>query len=200
MKINAHLHCAVRCSDVRITKYFPEISCDPTRVKLVMVSEAIPDNVQDYFYEKGDPAFLRTTVQAFADAGFAMNTVKDFFDRGIYLTTALKCKKKEYLVSSGTLQKCASVLQEELEQFLNIRVIMLMGDFAIRTMNYIWKNKYNKRAISAGSTYKIRKAVYEDRGIRFFPSYTQTGDSFNIEKSKRRMIAEDIDAAMKLII
>jgi len=36
-------------------------------------------------------------------------------------------------------------------------------------------------------------------GIRVFPSDTHTGDSFNIEKSKRRMIAEDIKEALDYI-
>jgi hypothetical protein len=32
-----------------------------------------------------------------------------------------------------------------------------------------------------------------------FPSYLQAGKAFYIEKSKRRMIAEDIRAAMQLL-
>jgi len=32
-----------------------------------------------------------------------------------------------------------------------------------------------------------------------FPSYLQAGPSFFIEKSKRRMIAEDIAAALSLV-
>ena len=35
--------------------------------------------------------------------------------------------------------------------------------------------------------------------IRSFPSYLQVGPSFGIEKSKRRMIAEDIRTAMSLL-
>jgi hypothetical protein len=54
------------------------------------------------------------------------------------------------------------------------------------------------RVIPAGSTYKIRGGDYRFRGRRVFPSYLQVGPSFNIEKSKRRMIAEDIAAALSL--
>jgi hypothetical protein len=57
-----------------------------------------------------------------------------------------------------------------------------MSDFAIKAINYIWKRKYNEKIIPTGSTYKIRNNVYESNGIRFFPSYTQTGDSFGLEK------------------
>jgi hypothetical protein len=75
---------------------------------------------------------------------------------------------------------------------------MLMGDFAIKAVNYIWKSRYNEKIIPSGSTYKIRKGVYESRGIRFFPSYTQTGDSFGLEKSKVEMIKEDVKKAMEI--
>ena len=51
----------------------------------------------------------------------------------------------------------------------------------------------------AGSTYKIRGQEYFFRGKRAFPSYLQAGPSFFIEKSKRRMIAEDIAAALRLV-
>ena len=53
--------------------------------------------------------------------------------------------------------------------------------------------------IPAGSTYKNRGPEYTFRGVRAFPSYLQAGPSFFIEKSKRRMIAEDIAAALRLI-
>jgi hypothetical protein len=74
-----------------------------------------------------------------------------------------------------------------------------MGDFAIRAMNYIWKRKHNEKAIPSGSTYKIRKGIYESCGIRFFPSYTQTGESFGIEKSKVKMIMEDVQNGLEII-
>jgi hypothetical protein len=47
--------------------------------------------------------------------------------------------------------------------------------------------------------HKIRKGVYESNGIRFFPSYTQTGDSFGLEKSKVEMIKDDVGKAIKII-
>jgi uracil-DNA glycosylase len=90
-------------------------------------------------------------------------------------------------------------LEKELDEFVNKKVIMLMGDFAIKAINYIWKRKYNEKIILTGSTYKIRNVVYELNGIRFFPSYTQTGDSFGLEKSKVEMIKEDVGKAIKII-
>ena len=70
-----------------------------------------------------------------------------------------------------------------------------MGDFAIKAVNYIYKERYKKPAIKSGSTYKIRNHDYILGNIRFLPSYTQTGNSYNIEKSKRKMIADDIKRA-----
>lgn len=199
MKLNQNLPCNFKCSDVQIVKHFPAVECEPRSIKMVMISESLPNDLNDYFYQPGNPMFLQTTNQAFADAGYVFHTVQDYLSAGIYLTTAIKCRKKGYLVSSETLKNCASVLAQELEQFENIKAIMLMGDFAIKCVNQIWKTKYGKKVIPAGSTYKIRAGKFKCNGIRFFPSYTQTGDSFNLEKSKRRMIAEDIKNAMKTI-
>lgn len=53
-----------------------------------------------------------------------------------------------------------------------------------------------ERSHTCCPTYKIRGGEYYFRGARVFPSYLQAGPSFFIEKSKRRMIAEDIAAAL----
>jgi uracil-DNA glycosylase len=121
---------------------------------------------------------------------------EDFLEKGIYLTTALKCSKKDYLVSAGTIKNCSMILEREIAQFPNVKAIMCMGDFAIKSVNYIYRRKYGTKVIPDGSTYKIRNQPYLFDGVRFYPSYTQTGDSFNIEKSKRTMIAEDIKSAL----
>ena len=70
---------------------------------------------------------------------------------------------------------------------------------AIRAINYIARRSGEPRVIPAGSTYKIRNREYFFKGKRVFPSYLQAGPSFFIEKSKRRMIAEDITTALTLI-
>ncbi len=74
-----------------------------------------------------------------------------------------------------------------------------MGDVAIKAVNYIAKRKGAGRVIPAGSTYKIRGGEFYFGGVRTFPSYLQVGPSFGIEKSKQRMIAEDIAAALSLL-
>ncbi|MBT3273957.1 MAG: uracil-DNA glycosylase [Spirochaetales bacterium] len=162
-----------------------------------MVSECPPGNQSEYFYENASGSFFQTTKIAFEDAGIVINEYKDLSDMGFYLTTAIKCCKEQYLVSAKTIKECAlRFLGMELAQFPNKKVVMCMGDFAIKAINYIYKQDHNIRPIKTGSTYKIRKEVHIFNEIRFFPSYTQTGAGFNIEKSKRRMIAEDIEAAV----
>ena len=76
---------------------------------------------------------------------------------------------------------------------------MLMGDVAIKGVNSIVRRMGEKAVIPAGSTYKIRGQAYSWHDRRVFPSYLQAGPSLFIEKSKRRMIAEDIKTAMKLL-
>jgi uracil-DNA glycosylase len=72
-----------------------------------------------------------------------------------------------------------------------------MGGTAIKALNCIAKRKTGKRIIPTGSTYKIRKNKYFYNQLRVFPSYLQTGKSYLIEKSKRKMIAEDIKTALE---
>jgi uracil-DNA glycosylase len=74
-----------------------------------------------------------------------------------------------------------------------------MGDVAIKALNNVALREGAGRVIPAGSTYKIRGQKFQFRGARVFPSYLQAGPSFNIEKSKRRMIAEDIAAALRIV-
>ena len=193
------MKCDFNCSDVIIKKYFQKSASKKETIKLILISEALPQNIEDYFDGKGEPSFIKNTNMVFNSLGYNFSKYKDYLDNGIYLTTAIKCIKKDYLVSTETIKNCSINLEKELDGFKNIRVIMLMGDFAIKAMNYIWKRKYNEKIIPTGSTYKIRNGIYESNGIRFFPSYTQTGDSFGLEKSKVEMIKEDMGKAMKII-
>jgi uracil-DNA glycosylase len=177
----------------------PDVEVDPERVELAMISEAAPADPGDYYYADGDPLFQRTTVQAFKDAGVDVETVRDLMRMGVYLTTAVKCGKTGYGISTNTAKECSKILRDELALFPEVKVIMLMGDAAIKALNFISQHDLGKRAIPAGSTYKIRKGEYFYGDKRVFPSYLQAGPAFFIEKSKRRMIAEDIRNAMKIL-
>jgi uracil-DNA glycosylase len=176
----------------------PGISVKPESVSIVMVSEAAPENPDDYFYAKGNPLFQQTTLQAFNDAGCTVSSVKDIVDRGVYLTTAVKCGKTGYGLQADTIRECSSLLEKELALFPNVKVLMLMGDVAIKALNFVARRTGQKQVIPAGSTYKNRGQKYSFNGMRVLPSYLQAGKSFFIEKSKRRMIAEDIAAGLRL--
>jgi len=188
------------CADVKHECYIiPDIDVNPEDVSIAMISEAAPPNPDDYYYAKGDSLFQQTTVQAFNDAGANISSIQDIVDVGVYLTTAVKCGKTGYGIKASTIKECSLILEKELALFPDVKVFMLMGDVAIKAINYIARRAGEERVIPAGSTYKIRGQKYFFRGKRAFPSYLQAGPSFFIEKSKRRMIAEDIAAALSLV-
>jgi uracil-DNA glycosylase len=200
MRVSKHLACVkFPCGDVRHECYIvPKIDVQPEQVSIVMISEAAPADPRDYFYAKGQPLFAQTTVQAFNDAGAVVSSVQDILDLGVYLTSAVKCGKTGYGIATTTIKECSLILERELVLFPNVKAFLLMGDVAIKAVNSIAQRASEKRVIPAGSTYKIRGEKYLFRGKRAFPSYLQAGPSFFIEKSKRKMIAQDIAAALSL--
>ena len=48
--------------------------------------------------------------------------MRDLVDRGIYVTTAVKCGKIGYGVGRGTISACSTLLEKELALFPNARV------------------------------------------------------------------------------
>lgn len=75
---------------------------------------------------------------------------------------------------------------------------LLMGDTAIRVMNALSLRTTRKRVIPSGPTYKIRTGEFWYGSVRVLPSYLQTGKSYLIERSKRKMVSEDIANAINL--
>ena len=188
------------CLDINPEHYIvPEIDLDPDSISMVMISESTPENPDDYYYAAGDPLYQRNSVQAFNFGGLLDVTFQDLLDKGIYFTTAVKCCKTGYGIKAGTIKECSLILEKELGIFSDVKVYMLMGDIAIKSLNYIAKRNKEPRPVPAGSTYKIRGDKYNFRGSRVFPSYLQVGPSFGIEKSKQRMIGEDITRALDIL-
>jgi uracil-DNA glycosylase len=188
------------CGDVNHECYVvPDVEVKPDDISIVMISEAAPTDPGDYYYADGNPLFGQTTVQAFNDAGVDVSSIQDILDLGVYLTTAVKCGKTGYGIKTSTIKECSRILEQELALFPDVKVFMLMGDVAIKAVNYIARRAGEGSVIPAGPTYKIRGQEYTFRGKRAFPSYLQAGPSFFIEKSKRRMIAEDIATALRLL-
>jgi hypothetical protein len=201
MRVNSHIKCVdFPCDDVRHDCHIiSSIDVNPADVAVILISEAVPTDPADYYYAGGDSLFQQTTVQAFRDAGAEVSSVQDILEMGVYLTAAVKCGKRGYGIKAGTIKNCSHILEKEIDLFPEAKVFMLMGDVAIKAVNYITKREDEGRVIPAKSTYKIRGGEYFFRGRRAFPSYLQAGPSFFIEKSKRRMIAEDIGAALELV-
>jgi uracil-DNA glycosylase len=177
----------------------PDIDVRPDKIAIVMISEAAPVVAGDYYYAGGDALFQRTTVQAFNDAGVQVATIQEIVDLGVYLTTAVKCGKTGYGIETRTVKECSLILERELALFPNVKALMLMGDVAIKALNAIAQRLGEPRVIPAVATYKLRGQAFYFRGQRVFPSYLQAGPSFFIEQSKRKMIAEDIAAALAFV-
>jgi hypothetical protein len=201
MRVDECIQCSgFPCVDVRHECYtIPNVDITPDDISIILISEAAPAAAGDYYYAEGSPLFQETTVQAFRDAGADVSSIDDLLGMGVYLTTAVKCGKVGYGLKAATIRECSHILEQEIDLFPNVQAFLLMGDVAIKAVNYIAKRAGEGRVIPAGSTYKIRGGEYAFRGWRAFPSYLQAGPAFFIEKSKRRMIAEDIAAALALV-
>jgi uracil-DNA glycosylase len=201
MKTASEIQCTdFPCGDIRPANHIiPNIEINPSEIKMLMISETPPVDKNDFFYADKQPFYLQTTLQAFQDAGVNVRSIHDILSLGIYITTAIKCAKKDLAVSLLTIQNCSALLEKEIELFPNVKAIILNGDVAIKAFNYIAKKQTKQKVIPAGSTYKIRKNQFYYKDVRVFPSYILTGKNFLIEKSKRRMISEDIREAMESI-
>ncbi len=201
MKISEKIKCSTfPCTDIGKNSYvLPSADINAAKIKILMITEAPPNEKAEYFYAQGNPFYLQTTLQAFKDAGADVTSIQDILNLGVYITTAIKCGKTQYAVSQDTMKNCSKLLEREIALFPNVKVFLLGGDVAIKMMNDIWKQKTGKKVIPAGSTYKIRGQAYYCGDIRVMPSYTPAGKNFLIEKSKRKMVAEDIREALKLV-
>lgn len=199
MRISDYVSCIdFPCVEARQESYLvPDIEVEAKEVKVILISETAPNDQRDAYYGRCDALFARTTVQAFQEAGVKVSSIQDLLRMGVYLTTAVKCGKYDYAVATSTIVHCSSLLERELALFPNVKAYLLMGDVAIKSFNAIAKRLGEPRVIPAGSTYKIRGGEFTYRGSRVYPSYLQAGPSFGIEKSKQRMIAEDISAALQ---
>jgi hypothetical protein len=84
MKITDKIKCAVfPCVDVDKKGFIlPPPEIDPTKIKLLMITEAPPADKADYFYAPGNPFYLQTTLQAFNEAGEDVKSIKDILGLG----------------------------------------------------------------------------------------------------------------------
>jgi hypothetical protein len=198
MHITDYVQCIdFPCEQARHVSYqVPDIEVDPETIRLVLISETAPNDPQDGYYSSPQAMFARTTLQAFNEAGVKVSSLQELLKMGVYFTTAVKCGKDGYSVATSTINQCSYLLENEIALFPNVRAFLLMGDVAIKALNTIARRQGEPRVIPADSTYKIRGGNFTYRRKSVFPSYLQAGASYGIEKSKQRMIAEDIALAM----
>lgn len=199
--IKDYLNCDhLSCSGINSSGFLASsIDIDPGKIKILMISEVPPEKKEDYFYSSDKSDYMKTTIQAFKDSGIRIDGINDLIDLGVYVTTAVKCPKLQYRISAKTIKKCSEILEKEVDYFSNVQVYLLMGDVAIKAMNYIWKRKIDKIIIPNESTYKIRNRDYYYKERKVIPSYLQTGKNYLIEKTKRKMISEDIKKAFDYV-
>lgn len=171
----------------------------PAKIQIVMICETLPANPADNFYNSSDSLYIKNIILALNSASEKVKDIDDIINKGIYLTVAVKEPRIGLTVPTDKIKKYTHILEQELNIFSNLKAIILMGDVAIKAFNYLTIKTIQQKIIPTGSTYKIRKNKYYFKQIRVFPSYLPTGKNFLIEKSKRKMVAEDIKVAFKLI-
>ncbi len=201
MHINGSINCNhFSCSDINEGGFLvPTKNIKKEKIRILMISEVPPEKKEDYFYSSDKSNYMNTTIRAFKDAGIEVNSLNELEELGVYLTTAVKCPKLQYRISAKTIKNCSKILEKEISYFPDVQVYLLMGDVAIKAMNYIWKRKSGEKVIPNGSTYKIRETEYFYENRKAIPSYLQTGKNYLIEKSKRQMIADDIKKAFEYV-
>lgn len=179
---------------------FPDCELDLEKIKVIMISEVPPQNPDDGFYSDAEsPDYMKTTLGLFERAGVTVRSIQDILDFGIYVTTAVKSPKTGYTVETENIKAHLPILQAELGLFPNLKVIMLMGDVAIKAVNMLAKAKTRKNIIPSESTYKIRQNAYYWDTVRVFPSYIMTGKNLLIEKGKCDTITDDIRRMIEVI-
>ena len=204
MNIKSYLtEIAVQTGLAAVPLQFPDCHLDPAKIKVIMINEVVPRNPDDWFYsETDDPENRRNALGLFEGAGISVKNMNDILDMGIYITAALKTPKEGYTANPDAINTQLPLLEAELALFPNLKLIMLMGDVAIKMFNMIAKAKTNKNVCPTGSAGRRRHWADEEfywDGIRVFPSYIMTGKNLLIEPFKRDTIIEDIRRMMEVI-
>lgn len=178
--------------------YLP-VGVESASLRMVAVCEALTESGDDFFSGPRDSMYVSNLVNAFQSGGAEIDSVEDLVDLGVYLTVAVKAPKVTTTISTATVNEHAPLLAGELDALPNLRVVVLMGDVAIKAINAVARQRQQGPVIPSGSTYKRRHGEYYFGGVRVLPSYLPTGKSYLIERSKREMVAEDLRIAFGLM-
>ncbi len=180
--------------------HLPDVKVEADSIRTIMINEVVPADPSQDFYGRSESAeYLKTAIPLFQNAGIKADSITDILSMGIYITNAVKIPKDAYTIEKSTIEESLCILEKEIGLFPKAEVIMLMGDVAKKAFNMIARKKTGKNVIPAGSTYKLRSQEFYYGSIRVFPSYIMTGGNILIEKSKFRMVTEDIGAMFNII-
>ena len=204
MNIKLHLsEIATQTDLITNALQFPDCEIDPAKIKVIMINEVVPRNPDDWFYsETNAPENRRNILGLFEGAGVSVKSMRDILDLGIYVTAALKTPKESATADLEVINSQLPLLEAELALFPNVKLIMLMGDVAIKMVNMIAKAKTKKNACQAGAEGRRRhwnNTEFYWGSIRVFPSYIMTGKNLLIEPFKRETIQNDIQSMMEII-
>src|SRR5512134_2314203 len=144
---------------------------EPAAIRMVAVCEALTESGDDFLSAPRDSMFVSNLVAAFQSGGAEIVSVEDLVDLGVYLTVAVKTPKVTSAISTASINEHAPLLAAELDALPNVRVVVLMGDVAIKAMNAIAVQRRQERVIPPGSTYKLRDGEYRYGAVRVLPSY-----------------------------
>lgn len=176
-----------------------DVEVDPARIRAILINEVVPaDPTQDFYGASGEE-YLSTTIPLFQQADLAVQSIQDILDMGVYITNAVKTPKTAYAIEKSAIDESLPWFEAELAHFPNVQVIILCGDVAKKMYNLIARKSTKKNVIPSGATYKLRATPFYHGSIRVMPSYIITGGNLLIEKSKVRMITEDIAAMAEII-
>ena len=175
------------------------LELDPASIRAIMINEVVPTDPAQDFYGACGKEYLSTTLPLFRQAGLDVQSIDDILRMGVYITNAVKTPKTAYAVEQSSIDESLPWLEAELALFPNMQVILLCGDVAKKMVNRIVKKTTKKNVIPSGATYKLRSGTYYWGSVRVIPSYIITGGNLLIEKSKVRMITEDISVMMSII-
>lgn len=166
------------------------VNCQAVRL-LLLTDGYPPDPHQHFVFSDVETLAWQNTRGILSSLGVEANSFQEVLDHGVLITPSLDIVVPPKVTAVETA-RAAERLEALLRLLPNLAAIGLMGDVAIATFNQMHRQAAGRRLIPPGSTYKLRRQDFFWGKVQVFPSYLHTGKSYLIERSKRRMVADDM--------